>query len=166
MGAMSVVLLLPILVPLFIGGILAIILLAGKSRPQEGRGPRATTPGGPATGGTWNARILSKGFLGAVGGTLGSDYGVFHVYDGQLGYVPDGATEPAWTVPCSQVKARAHNAFAPAGVDLWLPDGHVRCNVSREHVNMYVRNSIKTLREAKYYGEFVDALVANGATRA
>ena len=54
-------------------------------------------------------------------------------------------------------------AFATAGVELWLPSGHLRCNVSREHINVLSRNTIKSMREPIYYREFVGVLVANGA---
>lgn len=150
-------------VPLFIALILGIILFAGKARPVQGLGARAAAPGGQGTSGLWNAMILSGGAVGALGGTLGAKTGRFRVEQGTLSFIPDGTDQAEWSVPCDQITARAHTAFATKGVDLELPDGKLRCNVSREHINRYTRNSVKSLREARYYREFVDVLLANGA---
>lgn len=155
--------LLMVLVPLLFAVIIGIILVAGRAKPQADLGPRAAAPGGAATGGVWNAQILGDGPIGAIGGTLGSESGTFHVGEGTLAFLPDAASSPTWSVPCPQVTARANGAFSFAGVVLTTPDGEIRCNVSREHINKYTRNSIKTLREPRYYREFVEALVANGA---
>ncbi|MFX4273898.1 hypothetical protein ACQBAR_01865 [Propionibacteriaceae bacterium Y1685] len=171
-------------VPLIFALVIGIILFAGKARPQSGLGPRsdaagaqgapgvhgvpgagvpgAAVPGAQGTSGVWNAMILSGPFA-SLGGTLGATTGRFHVQQGNLAFVPDGHAEPAWTVPCPQIAARAYSAFSTRGVDLFLPDQQLRCNVSREHINRFSRNSIKSLREPMYYREFVGVLVANGA---
>lgn len=153
-------------VPVLLALIIGIIVFAGRSRPHEGLGPRPAAPGARSAEGTWNALILGDSVFGAMGGTLGSRDGRFHVYQGLLAFVPDGAPQPEWTVPCSQIAARAHSAFSTAGVILWLPQAQLRCNVSRESINRVTRNSIKSLREAGYYREFVDTLVAAGAREA
>lgn len=139
--------------PLFILGVLAIIVLAGRARPQPGLGPTS------ATSGEWNVQIPRS----VIGGSLTAVSGRFRVDRGRLSFVPSGATVPQWQIPCAEIAARANTAFATAGVDLWLPSGHLRCTVSREHINVLSRNTIKSMREPTYYREFVDVLVASGA---
>lgn len=150
-------------VPAMFALIIGIILFAGRSRPQPGLGPRLTGAGGRSPEGTWNALILGDSVFAAMGGTLGSRAGRFHVEQGALSFVADGEERPEWTVPCSQFSARAHSAFNTSGVMLWMPQAQLRCNVSRESINRHTRNTIKSLREAGYYREFVDVLVASGA---
>lgn len=157
-----VVLALGLGVPAFFALIIGIILFAGKARPQAGLGPRPTSPGAHPTSGSWNAMILD-GPTGSLGGTLGATTGVFHVDHGALSFVRDGATTPEWSVPCHQVAARAHSMFSTAGVLLWTPHAHIRCTVSRESINRYSQNTLKTMREPQYYREFVGVLAANGA---
>ena len=139
--------------PLFILGVLAIIVFAGRARPQPGLGPSS------ATTGEWNAQIIKS----ALGGTLTAVPGRFRIEQARLSFFPRGESVPQWQVPCVEIAAHANTAFATAGVELWLPSGHLRCNVSREHINVLSRNTIKSMREPIYYREFVGVLVANGA---
>lgn len=150
-------------VPLLFGLIIGIIVIAGRPRLQEGLGPRASATGGYAPDGAWNALIFGDGPIGAMGGTLNARGGRFHLQQGILSFVPDGQTAPEWSVPCTDIVARAHTAFSIAGVLLWLPGAQLRCDVSQEHINRVSRNSIKSMRQGRYYREFVAALVANGA---
>lgn len=149
-------------VPTFFALIIGIILFTGKARPKAGLGPRPTSPGAPATSGSWNVMIFD-GPTGSLGGTLGATTGVFHVDHGALSFMRDGAPMPEWSVPCHQVAARAHSMFSTAGVLLWTPHAHIRCSVSRERLSWLSQNTLKTMREPRYYREFVGVLAANGA---
>lgn len=150
--------------PLFIVLIATIILLSGRARPQVGMGAWADDDA-DGVAGRWNAQILDPGFVGSLGGSLGAVHGVFDVRAGQLAFFADDSPTPAWVVRCVELSARPNSAFATFGVLLTSPQGQLRCNVSRESINRVSRNTIKTLREAQYYREFVDVLVANGARR-
>lgn len=151
--------------PLLLVAVVTFILLAARARPQAGLG--AVHDGVTPPSGRWNVQILADSVFGRMGGSLGALAGHLEVREGHLSFIPRHAPEgaPAWTLPCRQIAARANGALAPAGVVLRSPHGELRCDVSEEHINAHTRNSFKTLREPRYYREFVDVLVANGATR-
>ncbi|MDT0203255.1 hypothetical protein [Nocardioides sp. AE5] len=157
--------------PLFAALIVGVILYAGKARPRPDLGVRpapadhhalasATPPGG-----RWNMQLLSSSLFGKLGGTLGSTNGEVEIANGHLGFFPRGSSQPAWSYPCHQLAVRPQTAFNAAGLLLWTPHGQIRCNVSREHINIFSRNTIKTLREPRYFREFAEVLWANGAQR-
>jgi hypothetical protein len=170
--ATILVLALGIGVPLFIALVIGIILLVGRARPVAGLGVQVAPPAGPGAPqrvrGTWNGEILGEGGLGAIGGTMASTFGSFHVEDGWLSFTPVDAAEPAWRVPGHTVVGRRRGLVTIDGADveLWTPVGHLRCNVSREHINRISRNDIKDGRERGYAQEFLWALGANGARSA
>ena len=143
-------------VPAVFAFVIGIIVVAGRARPQEGLGPRS------ATDGRWNALLLD-GPLAALGGTLGATGGVVVVEHGFVSLVQDGAIMPAWSYRCADVAVRAHSAFSRATVTLWTPGGELRMTVSREHVNRFSRNTLKSMREPVYAREFANVLAANGA---
>ncbi len=165
MDLLPYVYLVGLLVPAVVVAVIAIILVAGKPRPRPGLGPRTEPVAGAPTGGRWNMQVLSSGAIGSLGGALGSTTGEAVVDQGWLHFLVPGSGAPQWRYPCAQLTVRAHSAWSTAGVVLWTPDGEVRCNVSREHINLVSRNTIKTLREPRYYREFADVLAANGARR-
>ncbi len=154
-----------IVVPLFIGAILAIILIAGRARPEAGLGPVHSGTAAPT--GRWNAQILADSAFGKLGGSAGALTGHLEISDAHLRFFHEGVpgTAPTWSIPCTQIAARAQGAFASAGVVLLSPHGRLRCNVSREHINAWTQNSLKSMREPRYYREFVEVLVAHGASR-
>ncbi|NYG58155.1 hypothetical protein BJ980_001078 [Nocardioides daedukensis] len=147
----------------FIALVFGIIFHAGRSRPEEGLGPQYDQNGFHPPIGTWNAQILAGHLIGVLGGTAGSQNGRFEVAQGLLHFRPTGATKPAWTLPCGQLRARAHGMLSTAGVTLWTAQGEIRCNVSREKINIWVDNDIKEMRQPAYAREFVEVLHANGA---
>ena len=154
-------------VPLLFGVILAIILLAGRPRPQTGLG--AQFDGTTLPAGRWNAQVLSNSAAGRLGGSLGALTGRFEVSDAELRFFTceeHSDDTPLWRLPCRDLTARAHGMMSTAGVELWSPHGHLRCNVSREHINAFFANTLKSMREPRYAREFVDVLVAHGARRA
>lgn len=153
---------------ILIATILAIILVAGRARPQAGLG---TAPGSDGSGplppssgasGTWNIQILGDGLIGTMGGSIGASHGRVHLADGAMTFTPDDGT-PGWRIPCDQVAARSRGMFSVARVELMTSTGRLRCNVSREHINRVSRNQIKTQREVRYAREFVQVLGMNGA---
>ena len=160
------------LVPIVLG-IVVLVVLVGFTRSGKAQQPgwqqvpaRATDNPAMAQSvgqGVWNAQILGGGFIGAMGGTLNSTFGTFHLDRGALSFVPDGATAPSWSTPCSQLGVRFSGVFAPAAVTLRGPMGEVRCKVSVEHINRVTRNSFKSMREGRHAQAFVSALAANGA---
>lgn len=151
--------------PLLLGAIITIVLVAGRPRPKPGLGVRA--PGTSTPTGRWNAQLLADSVFGRMGGTAGHVSGQFEVSEGLLKFFPEHSSSdvPLWALPCRELTARANGMFSPAGVVLWSPRGKLSCNVSREHINVWTRNSLKSMREPTYYREFVDVLVAHGARR-
>ncbi len=151
-------------VPVGLALIIGIIVLAGRARPRPGLGTL-----GPSTtlnaSGVWNGEVLGDGVLGATGGTLGSTFGTMRIDAGALSFTPDGATTPAWSAPCATVCGRRRTMLALNGADmeLWGQSWRLRCNVSREHINRFSRNDIKSMRQRRYANEFLRALASNGA---
>lgn len=147
-------------VPLVFAAIVAIILFAGRARPVPGLGPHAPAHQEPPTG-DWNAQLLPMG--GFAG--FGSTYGTVRIGLGTVTFTPDGATAPAWSVPCQQVAVRKHGLLSLDGADLELagPMGRVRLVVSRERINRLSANDLKAMRERGYADEFIWTLQANGA---
>lgn len=143
-------------VPAVFAFVIGIIVFVGRSRPQPGLGPRS------ATDGRWNAMLLD-GPLAALGGTLGATGGTLAVEHGFVSFLQDGAIMPAWSYRCADVAVRTHSAFARATMTLWTPAGEVRMTVSRERINRWSENDIKTLREPRYAVEVARVLAANGA---
>lgn len=133
---------------------------ARRAAPVVAQGP----DGWVALPSTWNVQVLDSSVLGRMGGTLGSTFGTLALADGRLAYTPDGATVPQWDVACAEVRVRRQGVgpFAVAALRLHGPMGEVACNVSREHINRYTRNSMKDFREAGYATQFVAAAQAHG----
>lgn len=150
-------------VPLFLALIVTIIIWTGRRRPQSGLGPRYDATGVHPPIGRWNAQILADGFFGSMGGTLGAVEGQLAVEDGELRFYPADAQTPTWSFPCTEIGARPHTAMSTAGMTLLTPRGNLRCNVSRESLSIYSRNTFKTMREPGYAMELAHVLVANGA---
>lgn len=142
----------PFLMLVIVGVIVLLVVFRGRSKPSS-------VPAGGPSG--WFAEVIGVG-AGALGG---STYGTMTISDGQLNYFPDGDGEP-WSVPAASLRARKRNFFDLAGADVELhgPMGEVRCNVSREHINRFITNDLKDLRQRGYTDEFLAALAANGAT--
>ncbi|MFT4051983.1 MAG: hypothetical protein QM677_07015 [Microbacterium sp.] len=149
-------------VPLIFTLIVGIIGIVGLPRRNPELGVRtAAEPGRPPTG-RWNMRILS-GFGTTTGSGIGSIGGIVEVTAGVVRFTRDGASQPDWTYPCAAVAVRPQTAFHVAAVLLFTPDGQLSCDVSRETINRFSRNTLKSLREPGYAREFAETLWANGA---
>lgn len=156
-----------LIAPLVMGGVVlvgalvgGILYLAGRRRPQPGLGP-VPVPGG---GGEWNASIVDPR-VRTVGADLAATHGRLRVADGRLTFTPEGATGPAWSVPCREVTVRTASFFSLDGADVELHGawGVMRCTVSRERINRFVGNDFKTLRERTYGRELAVAMAQQGA---
>lgn len=133
-----------------------VFFFASRARPQRSGVQRA------AGVGEWNGR--ASGGPGLIGASaLGSTYGVFRLEQGALTFWPDGASAPAWTIPCTSMIVRRNPMFSLSMVSLFGPYGELRCDVSREHINRLSTNDFKWFRERRYADEFIGALCAWGA---
>ena len=67
-------------------------------------------------------------------------------------------------MPCPElwVRRRGGGPFAIAPVELAGPMGELSCRVSRESINCWAANTLKSLRESGYADEFVAAAHAHG----
>lgn len=160
-----------------VGVLAAVFTLSAtrRTRPELGpRPPSAPAPGAQgavlppprpgAVDGTWNVMIAGGGLFGAMGGTINATFGRFDLAQGLLTFTRDGAAGPDWSAPCHLLRVRQLGALVAKGdVELNGPMGHVRCTVSREHVNRFTQNGFKDLREQGYAREFVHAVLSHGA---
>lgn len=144
-----------------IGGILLVVAL-NKKVEQPGAVPPADLAPGTTAYGRWNAQVVGEGLLGAG---IGAHFGVLDVTDQHLAFVLEGAAQPEWRVPCHAVEVRKRGFLELDGADLELagPMGVLRCSVSREHLNRFMTNDFKSIRERGYADELVAVLAANGA---
>lgn len=146
-----------------------VALIAVMVATQLRRTPTApgwvAAPGHPAGVGAWHAQIHAPGPFGAVAGALGSTFGELRLADGVLAFVPTGATQPQWVVPCAELTVSRRDVLALGGADLVLagPMGELPVTVSQEHINRLADNGFKALREREYAAGFVNALHAHGA---
>ncbi|NYE35249.1 hypothetical protein F4692_000353 [Nocardioides cavernae] len=164
MDASVLFLLVPLAVGLVFAVVLAILLVVGFNKKLEQPGavpPADLAPGAPPYG-RWNAQVVGEGLLGAG---LGAHVGVVDVTGRQIAFVPDGAAQPAWQVPCHTVEVRKRGLVNLDGADLELagPMGVLLLSVSREHLNRVVTNDFKSIRERGYADELIAVLAANGA---
>lgn len=154
-----------VLGPLVVLAMIAVVLVGvRRKKPRTGLGLRLTAPRSDGTrgliGGSWNAMIHAESVFGAMGGTLGAQQGRFELSAGALSFLPDGAEQPAWTVPCTSLGV-ARGFTRP--VRLEGPMGTIHCTVSTEHINVLTQNPLKDVREQGYATEFVTALQSAGA---
>ncbi|MBM9460839.1 hypothetical protein JK386_13100 [Nocardioides sp. zg-536] len=112
----------------------------------------------------WRVTVFADNAFGSIGGSLGSETGTLELREGHLGYCRDTETEAAWWVPCHQLTVR-YDVVLPGMRTLTItgPQGTVRCAVSREHINRFMVNTLKTIREARQADELRQALLAHGA---
>jgi hypothetical protein len=147
-----------------------ILFFTGRRRPEPGLGvagspgvyPGSYVPTAPAAG-TWNAEILGDGVIGALGGTVSSQFGTVHVENSSMTFTPEGGA--SWSLPCSNLLIGKRGFLAIDGSDVIIesPRGPLRMNVSREHINRVMENDFKDFRERGYADEFLWVLQANGA---
>lgn len=146
-----------------------VALMAVMLTTQLRRTPTApgwvAAPGHPAGVGAWHAQVHAPGPFGAVAGALGSTFGELRLGGGTLAFVPAGATQPQWVVPCAELTVSRRDVLALGGADLILagPMGELPVTVSEEHINRLADNGFKALRQREYAAEFVNALHAHGA---
>jgi hypothetical protein len=159
--------------------VILFVMLASHRRVEQPGIALSTPAPGPYGGyapvagsaaGQWNGEILGTGAMGAIGGTLGSTFGVFEVRGGHMVFTPDDAAAPTWTTPCNVLTVAKRGLLALNGADVSIswPTGPgvwhtASCNVSREKINRFMENDFKDMRERGYADEFIACLAANGA---
>lgn len=160
---------LPTLLPSFAGMVAAVVLIVyllsqNKTPTQQlaVRGPGGRylplgAPGAPIS--FWQAQW----FEGVD--PLGT-FGTATIVDGNVEFALDKTTVPQWRYPVRDVRARHRGTFhfGRANLKLWLPDGReLGLIVSREHINRWVDNDFKSLRQISEAHTFLAILAANGA---
>lgn len=97
--------------------------------------------------------------------TARGERGVLAFQGRDLTFTPEGAAGPAWGLPCPSVMVRSRSMFS-------MPQGNVEivgltagliARVSREHINEFMENDLKRLREQTYGKEFVAEAIQRGA---
>lgn len=109
--------------------------------------------------GQWNAQVTPQASLPLLGGL-----GTVRLENGWLGFHADNAPQPTWLVAASVVRAGKNSMLAKS--EVWLESGQtgrVNLTVSHEHINLWVNNDLKDLRERRYADEFLFMLHQSGA---
>ncbi len=129
--------------------------------PAQGAGaPRGLPVPAPGSSprGQWYAQVTPAGDLPVFQG-----HGTLSLYDGWLAFVPDGQTDPVWTVAATEVGASKRSLLSAGDVDLHTPQtGAMTLTVSHERINRVVGNDLKALRERGYAEEFLGMLATAG----
>jgi hypothetical protein len=147
---------------------LVLYLVLGSRRPRV---PASTVQAVAAAGfdptrppatpvGQWFAEVTPDGSLPLTSGRRGT----VRVENGWLGFHEGGAAQPTWIVPANQVQAGKNSMLAQS--EVWLvspPTGRVNLTVSHEHINRFMDNDFKDLRERRYADEFLWVLGQAGA---
>ena len=151
---------------LFVGAVVLIWYATRKPRVPAGTDQAvaaaghdpARPPADPV--GQWNAEVTPEGSLPLTSGRRGT----IRVENGWLGFHEGGATEPTWIVPANRVQAGKNSMLAQS--EVWLVSeqtGRVNLTVSHEHINRFMDNDFKDLRERRYADEFLWVLAQAGA---
>ena len=154
------------LLPLLAVGVVAVLWW----RTRRPRMPASTAQATVAAGydpahppawpvGQWNAQVTPQGSLPLLGGL-----GTVRLENGWLGFHADDAPQPTWLVAASVVRAGKNSMLAKS--EVWLESGQtgrVNLTVSHEHINLWVNNDLKDLRERRYADEFLFMLHQSGA---
>lgn len=114
----------------------------------------------PQAVGRWNAQVST----GAVLVAPGSGLGFLRLENGWLGFHENGSVEPTWIVPATSLRAGKNSLLARN--EVWLDHprlGRLNLTVSHEHINQWMRNDLKDLRERGYADEFLWLLHHAGA---
>jgi hypothetical protein len=145
-----------------LAGLLPMLLLAGLVVLVVVRSRRPRLPAYPwaaSTVGEWNAQVIPDGSLPASG-----ERGTIRVENGWLGFHPGGASQPSWIVPAAQVRAGKNSVLSTA--EVWLESaatGRLLLSVSHEHIDVFVGNQVKDLRERRTADELLWLLAQSGA---
>ena len=110
--------------------------------------------------GQWNAEVTPQGRLPLVAGRRG----VLRIENGWVGFHHEGADEPTWLVAANRVRAGRNTMLNQS--EVWFesePTGRVNLTVSHEHINRFMDNDFKDLRERRYADEFLWLLAQSGA---
>ncbi|KGN38865.1 hypothetical protein [Knoellia subterranea] len=129
-----------------------------RVRASGAPGFAAVQPG--ALSGTWNAVVTDEGSHPSFSGRRGH----VRVDNGWIGFHADGSPQPTWIVPASQVRGGRNTMFAMS--EVWLESaqtGRINLTVSHEHINGFVDNDFKDMRERRYAHEFLLMLGRHGA---
>ncbi len=107
----------------------------------------------------WHAQVSSSTMF--VRGGLGT----ISVASGHLAFQPDVPGEPAWSVPVPTLLAGKNSMLERQEVWVEAPGwGRLNITVSREHINQWMENDFKDLRERRYADQLLWMLGAAGAT--
>lgn len=138
-----------------VGLVVGLVVYARTRRKAAGWRPAAPRASGA---GEWNAKIVT--------GLVDGIYGRMRIEAGTLTFLPDapGPQSAPWSLPCATVTVRTvpMQSFQNANVELAWPGGSLRVLVSREHINRFSRNTMKTMRQSAWADEFA---LASGARR-
>lgn len=155
------------LVPVVVAGVVLLVWFTSRRPRTPASTDRAVAAAGhdpanpPTTAvGQWNAEVTREGHLPLTSGRRGT----IRVENGWVGFHEAAAVEPTWIVPANQVLAGKNSLLAQSEVWFVSPaTGRVNLTVSHEHINRFMDNDLKDLRERRYADEFLWLLAHAGA---
>ncbi|MFC7488632.1 hypothetical protein ACOCJ7_07935 [Knoellia sp. CPCC 206453] len=148
-------------IAVMLGGLYFLYRVFGHGRRVQESGAPGFVPvtPGDATG-SWNAVVTSEGKHPNFSGQRGH----LRIENGWLGFHEENAEQPTWVVPANQLRGGRNTFLAMS--EVWLESaetGRVNLTVSHEHINTFVDNDFKDMRERRYAGEFLSMLAHYGA---
>lgn len=108
---------------------------------------------------SWHAQVSTTSTLFVHGGL-----GTIRVDAGVLSFRPAVAGEPAWSVPVHTLRAGRNSMLSRQEVWIEAPGWQrIEITVSREHINQWMGNDVKDLRERRQADQFLWMLGSYGA---
>jgi hypothetical protein len=138
--------------PLAFVGVVVYLLVHKPSGPT-----RLIAPNGPLS---WEARMSAPGAMLLMGGR-----GRIDIVDGVVHFGSSEPDQAGWSVAATSVHAGLKSVMWSQ--EIWFESpvtGRIDLAVSREHINSFMRNDFKHMRERNYAREFLAALQLAGAT--
>ncbi len=152
-------------VPILLAMALVAVLIAvavrasGPQRPPANAAEMSALPGA-GTAAWWYVHVMRPDALDPLRG-----FGRLVVAGGTVTFVPDDpATTAGWQYPATSFGVRQTSMLSRGGLELdSAPTGPLVLEVSREHINRAMTNTLKDMREREYAAEAFAVLTRAGA---
>ena len=135
---------------------------------RPGPAPSPAFASSPPTDGEmwWYARVGPSTLANTLSYGLASRRGILRLSRGTLSFAELDATEPAWSVPVSELKVKRVQFGIGLVQDVRLESptlGTIGMEISREPMPIWDESDLKELRDEAYADQFVGWLLAAGA---
>lgn len=103
-------LLITVLPVILVIGFVVFVLRSSRRAPARGSASYNVAAGT----GVWFAQVRAPGWHVSTPLSMAGGWGRLRVYDGQVSFTPDGAQQPAWTIPANQLRVQRPSGLATA----------------------------------------------------